>query len=85
MIDVWVNVESPRSVRNYIANVRQNAAEALVKIGTPAEHLIDALKDKDNDVHLAEALAKIGTPAVELLIKALKNKDSRVQYKRHGL
>jgi HEAT repeat protein len=56
-------------------NVRRAAAEALVKIGTPAvPALIQALGDSDWDVRraAAEALGAIGDPqAIPALIQAL--------------
>ncbi len=62
---------------------RRDAAEALVKIGTPAvEPLIAALKDKDPRIRVgaAVALGKIGDArAVEPLIAALKDEYRYVQ------
>ncbi|MBU0701595.1 HEAT repeat domain-containing protein [bacterium] len=63
-------------------NVRSNAAEALVKIGTSAvEPLLAALKDEKSDArwYAVEALGKIkDARAVKPLIAALKAKDLAV-------
>lgn len=57
-------------------DVRQAAAEALVKFGQPAvESLVAAMKDKDRHASEAatEALVRIGQPAVEPLVAVLKH------------
>jgi len=62
--------------------VRQAAAEWLVKIGKPAvEPLITRLNHRDEEVcqAAAEELVKIGKPAVEPLIAALKDKNVSVR------
>jgi HEAT repeat protein len=63
--------------------VLRRAAEALVKIGTPAvEPLIAALRDPGGGVRwlVGEALVKIGAPAVEPLIAALRAPDEGVRW-----
>jgi len=61
------------------SKVRPEAADALVKLGTPAvEPLVAALKESDKDAGrcAAEALGKIGdVRAVEPLIAALKDSE----------
>ncbi|MHA1879364.1 MAG: HEAT repeat domain-containing protein [Candidatus Heimdallarchaeota archaeon] len=75
-----------KAIENENWEVREAAAEALGKIGTPAaeEALLTAIKkDKDWEVRAAaaEALGKIGTPAaVKALQKAIKkDKDWEVR------
>ncbi len=72
-------------------DVRRNAADALVNIGTPEAltALIAALRDSNWDVRMkaAETLGKIGTPeAITALIEALGDSDWDVRrYAAHAL
>jgi len=94
--DALAKIGDARAVQPLIAALytTHGAAEALVKIGTPAvEPLIAALKmprrtmkewlmrDVDFRVHreALAALVEIGTPAVEPLIAALKHSESDVR------
>jgi HEAT repeat protein len=64
------------------ANVKKDAAGALVSIGPPAiEPLIAALKDTDETMraNAAGALVSIGAPAVAPLIAALMDTDVKVR------
>ncbi|BAY83119.1 HEAT domain protein repeat-containing protein [Calothrix parasitica NIES-267] len=65
-------------------SVRENAAEALGRIGNPiaVEPLITALSDSDNSVRIyaAQALGRIGNPiAVEPLITTINDSNSGVR------
>ncbi|MFQ5795664.1 MAG: HEAT repeat domain-containing protein [Candidatus Bipolaricaulia bacterium] len=66
-------------------DVRQEAAEALGKIGPDARDavpaLVEALRDEDWSVRQfsAWALRKIGPDAVPALIEALEDEDERVR------
>jgi len=72
-----------QALKDKDSDVREVAAEVLVKIGEPAvEPLIRALKDEDWHVRekAAEAIGEIGDKrAVEPLINALKDEDSDVR------
>jgi HEAT repeat protein len=66
-------------------SVRRAAAEALGKIGDPqaVPALMEALKDRDEDVRkaVAEALGEIGDPqAVPALLETLKDEDEDVRW-----
>jgi HEAT repeat protein len=61
-------------------NVREAAAEALVRIGAPAiPSLIAAAQDPAVRGDVVKALGQIGAPAVEPLIAALKDGDESVR------
>ena len=72
-----------QALKDKDSDVREVAAEVLVKIGEPAvEPLIQALKDENQFVRWGAALAlgEIGDErAVEPLINALKDEDSDVR------
>ena len=72
-----------QALKDKDSDVREGAAEVLVKIGEPAvEPLIRALKDENQFVRWGAALAlgEIGDKrAVEPLINALKDEDSDVR------
>ena len=69
------------------ADIRDAAADALVRIGQPAvESLIASLKDSDLSCHrrIADVLVKIGQPAVEALIACLAAKDGDSDVRRQA-
>ncbi|MCP4695954.1 MAG: hypothetical protein GY862_03755 [Gammaproteobacteria bacterium] len=66
------------ALENQTWEVREVAAEALVKIGQPAvEPLIAALKDSEVRQAAVDALVKIGEPAVVPLIAEFKDSEVR--------
>ncbi len=72
-----------QALRDYNSDVREYAAMALEKIGTPTlEPLIKSLKDKNSNIRYkaAEILGEIhDSRAIDPLIQALEDEDPHVQ------